>query len=172
MDTREAAFFLLPARGWELMLGSLIFFIKKQFQINKNNMLNNTFSMMGFFMIVYSIIFFSEDTPFPSQYTLIPTLGAVFLILFATKGTILYALLLQKLWLRLDSFHIVLICASTLLVFSRYLFPGEMNTAFILGLLFLTLSLAYFSWRFIEQPFRSKDKFTKKNIFVSSLIDV
>ena len=42
--------------------------------------------------------------------------------------------------------------------------------AFILGLLFLTLSLAYFSWRFIEQPFRSKDKFTKKNIFVSSLI--
>lgn len=171
LDTREAAFFLLPARGWELMLGSLIFFIKKQFQINKNNMLNNAFSMMGFFMIVYSIIFFSEDTPFPSQYTLIPTLGAVFLILFATKGTILYALLTAKVMVAIGLIsYSAYLWHQPLLVFSRYLFPGEMNMAFILGLLFLTLSLAYFSWRFIEQPFRSKDKFTKKNIFVSSLI--
>ncbi|GIR02847.1 MAG: hypothetical protein CM15mP12_3780 [Gammaproteobacteria bacterium] len=45
-------------------------------------------------MIVYSILFFDESTPFPSLYTLVPTVGTGLLILSAINRTIIYKILI------------------------------------------------------------------------------
>ena len=53
-----AAFFLLPTRGWELLIGVFIAFYLKYFTHLKSQPVNQFLSLLGFCMITYSIIAF------------------------------------------------------------------------------------------------------------------
>ncbi|MBT4881240.1 MAG: acyltransferase, partial [Flavobacteriales bacterium] len=68
----SGAFFLLPARGWELLVGVFAAFHLKYNTHKKSHIVNQLLSLLGFGMIAYSIIAFDETTPFPSLYALIP----------------------------------------------------------------------------------------------------
>ena len=58
----NAAFYLLPTRGWELLIGVfLALYINKKSYL-KSNLLNQLFSLLGFGMIAYAIIIFDEST--------------------------------------------------------------------------------------------------------------
>ena len=70
-----AAFFLLPTRGWELLIGVFAGFYLKYNAHLKSHTVNQMLSLLGFGMIAYSIIAFDKTTPFPSLYALIPTIG-------------------------------------------------------------------------------------------------
>ena len=52
----SATFFLLPTRGWELLVGVFAAFYLKYNTHLKSHTLNQVFSMLGFGMIVYSIM--------------------------------------------------------------------------------------------------------------------
>ena len=168
---REAAFFLLPTRAWELLLGSILFLTQNNSSITSKKMLNNLISLVGLLLICYSIIFFSEATPFPSLYALIPTVGAALVITFGIKGTVAYRLLTIKpmIFIGLISYSAYL-WHQPLLALSRYYFIGELSSIYVLFMVLVTLLLAYLSWRFIEQPFRDKKKLSRINIFVISAI--
>jgi len=62
----------------------------------KITFLNQALSLLGFGMIVYSIIAFDKTTPFPSLYALIPTIGTGLLILCAVPKTFIHKLLSLK----------------------------------------------------------------------------
>ena len=83
----SAAFFLLPSRLWELLIGTLIAF----YFLNRKKLLplkiNQLVSLLGLFLIAYATFKFNKETPFPSLFTLMPTLGAGFIILCATEDT-------------------------------------------------------------------------------------
>ena len=168
---KEASFYLLPTRAWELLLGSLIFFLFRNFEnITSKILLNNIMSFMGLMFIFYSIAFFDNNTPFPSFYTLLPTIGASFLIIFATKDTFVGKLLtLQPMILvGLISFSAYL-WHQPLFAFSRYYFVGEVGTVRIMLLILLTIILSYLSWRFVEQPFRDKNKVSRSKVITYSI---
>jgi len=82
-----AAFFLLPTRGWELLMGSLIAFYVHEKSHDPNIKVSQTLSLLGLLLIIYSILYFNNDTPAPSLFTLIPTIGTSLLILYAIPGT-------------------------------------------------------------------------------------
>lgn len=42
---------------------------------------------VGFLLIVFSAVYFDKNTPFPSLYALVPTVGAALIILCATPTT-------------------------------------------------------------------------------------
>ena len=71
----SGAFFLLPTRGWELLVGVFAAFYLKYNSHLTSQYINQVLSLLGFGMIIYSIVFFDETTPFPSLYALIPTVG-------------------------------------------------------------------------------------------------
>ena len=102
----SAAFYLLPTRGWELLMGVFIAFYLKYKGHLKSSTLNQILSVTGFAMIIYSILFFDESTPFPSLYTLVPTVGTALLILSAINRTIIYKILSFSPLFQLDLFHI------------------------------------------------------------------
>ncbi len=86
----SANFYLLPTRGWELLCGSILafyFFSNPNKKIFNSNLLNDFFSFLGFILIIYSIIFFNDKTPFPSFWTLFPVIGTSLLILFTNEET-------------------------------------------------------------------------------------
>ncbi len=165
-DTK-ANFYLLPSRAWELLAGSISAFIVQKRGVRKNNIL----SIVGLSVIFFSIFLYDETTPFPSFYTLIPVLGAVLLILFANKETMVARFLSIKplVGIGLLSYSIYL-WHQPLLSFLRHSLLSEPNNFQYLCTIILTILISYFSWQYIERPFRNKNKFNRKFIFTSSII--
>ena len=74
----SGSFFLLPTRGWELLVGVFIaFFLKNRAHPQSIN-INQIMSFLGLSMVIFSIFLFDENTPFPSLITLVPPLVQVF----------------------------------------------------------------------------------------------
>ena len=79
------AFYLLPFRAWELGFGGLLAFLQvkyiKDYKIS--GLVNEFLSLIGLFLILGSIFYFNENTPFPSFWALFPVIGTTLLILSA-----------------------------------------------------------------------------------------
>ena len=158
----SANFYLPFGRVWELMSGSLvaIYLFKKRIEDNK---INNFFSFFGFFLIIYSIIFFNEDIQYPSIFTLLPVLGTLLIILFATKITILNKFLSLKplVYTGLISYSLYL-WHQPILAFNRIYFDHDLSVIHSVILLIIAFFLSIITWKFIEQPFRNKKKLSNK----------
>ena len=75
----------------------IIFIASKYNKIDKlKNIFSEVFGLLGFLLIIISIIFFDKNTPFPSLYTLLPVVGTGLIILFTNPKTILGKLLSNK----------------------------------------------------------------------------
>ncbi len=124
----SASFFLLPTRGWELLIGVFIAFYLTYRTFLSSQIANQLLSFLGLGMIIYSILSFDETTPFPSFYTLLPTMGTGLIILCAIPNTLVYSLLSYK-----PVVGIGLISYSTylwhqpLLAFAKYKLLGEVS---------------------------------------------
>ncbi len=117
------------------------------------------------------MIFFDNHQipPFPNFYTLIPTCGASLIILFAVKKTIVGYLLSLRLlrWIGLISYSMYL-WHQPLLAFLRLQSTGTLQMFTIIIVLIAVFPLSLFSYFFIEQPFRDKKRFSRKQIFFIS----
>ena len=169
----SASFFLLPTRGWELLVGVFAAFYLQHNTHLKSNSVNQILSLLGFGMIVYSIIAFDETTPFPSLYALIPTIGTGLLILCAVPKTFIHKLLSLKfiVGIGLISYSAYL-WHQPLLAFTRHRLLGEVSDLILIILCVASLVMAWFSWRFVEKPFRNKQTFLQKHIFLLSLVGI
>ena len=169
----SANFYLLPTRGWELLIGVFIaFYLKYNIHI-KSYLVNQLLSLVGFSMIIYSIIAFNASTPFPSLYALIPTIGTGLVILCATPQTTIHKLLSLNFIVGVG-----LISYSTylwhqpILAFARHAIEGEVHNLTVIMLCIFSLFFGWFSWRFIERPFRQKSYLQRKFIFKFSLVGI
>ena len=169
----SSAFFLLPARGWELLVGVFAAFYLKHNTCFKSHTVNQMLSLLGLGMVVYSIVSFDESTPFPSLYALVPTVGTGLLILSAVPNTLVHRLLSFSpiVGIGLISYSAYL-WHQPLLAFARHRLLGEVSDLLLIVLCLASFGMAYISWRFVEKPFRDKKKTTRKFIFQTSLIGI
>ena len=165
-----ATFFLIHSRIWELLVGVFVAFYLKHNAYLKSQTTNQVLSLLGLAMVAYSIFAFNNSTPFPSAYTLVPVLGTGLIVLSAAPNTFAYNLLSQK-----TLVSIGLISYSTylwhqpILAFSRHASIGsQLSTQTLLALCLASLVVGWFSWRFVEKPFRNKQKFNRSQIFILS----
>ena len=166
----EANFYLLPTRAWELMIGSLVaFYIQNKSQ--PQGFINHWASFLGLALIIIPLFLFDKGTPFPSLYALAPTVGTALIILYTTPNTLVYRLLSIRLMVGIGLIsYSAYLWHQPLFVFAR-LVSLEEPSLWLMGVLsIITLGLSYFSWRFIETPFRNKQRFSRKLIFVSSTV--
>ena len=168
----NAAFYLLPTRFWELLLGSLIaiYLLRRGTQAGgiamRRGSVQEWLAAFGLLMILGSIISFDENTPFPSVYTLLPTVGTGLIILFASRETLAGRLLSSRLLVGVGLIsYSAYLWHQPLFAFARlrsYLTPSHMLMS-TLGI--FSLILAYLTWRYVEQPFRDKARFDRGKIF-------
>ena len=170
----SASFLSLPTRGWELLIGVFLAFYIKYYGYLTSKSLNQVFSIIGSVLIIYSIVAFDASTPFPSLYTLIPTIGTGLLILSAVPSTFIYKILSFSpiVGVGLLSYSAYL-WHQPILAFAHYktLFEELSDIALIL-LCLSSLLFAYISWRWVEKPFRNKNKFSQKRIFTYSFLSI
>lgn len=171
-----ANFFLLPTRGWELAIGAIIavyFFYKKNIirSLLTHKILNEIAGLIGLGMIFYSVFFYTESTPFPSRYALIPTFGTGLIIMFSSQDTIVGQLLGNKLLVGtgLISYSAYL-WHQPLFAFARHAFLNGPDLSIFTILILITFLLSYFSWRYVEVPFRNKHKYSRQFIFITAII--
>lgn len=152
----SANFYLLPTRFWELASGSLAAFAAIKFGRQSNTIIATS----GMGLILSSMALMSDKTPFPSLLAVIPVLGSVLIILFAGPKTWVYKILSLKpiVGIGLISYSAYL-WHQPLFAFARINSEGIKPSLVLMSILgLISLLLAYFSWRFVEQPFRRKDK--------------
>jgi hypothetical protein len=159
----SATFYLLPTRGWELLAGGLVaFYLFRKEDLKGSQAL----SLLGLLMILYSVLVFDGQTPFPGFYALIPTLGVVCIILFTSSETLVYRLLSSKflVGIGLVSYSAYL-WHQPVFAFVRHFSRFEPDSNLMIGLIIMVIPLSYLSWRFVEKPFRNRNAISRKTIF-------
>ncbi len=167
-----ATFYLLPTRGWELLIGAFVaFYLSSYPKPTFSQYVSQFGGAIGLLLVAYAVFVFDKQTPFPSLYALAPTAGTALIILFATRQTLVGKLLGNQLLVGLG-----LISYSTylwhhpLFAFARHKSFDPPGKCLLATLAVAAVVLAYFSWRFVETPFRQKNRFSRKQIFIYGAI--
>ncbi|MDE2423464.1 MAG: acyltransferase [Betaproteobacteria bacterium] len=169
-------FYMLPTRAFEILIGALISFkVKSENIFNIKRETYKLFDIFGLMLILFSIFTFTNQTPSPSLYSLIPTIGAGLIIAFSNSETLTGKILSNKIMVGIG-----LISYSTylwhqpLLAFARIRNINPLNTTTLITIILLSLLLGFFNYKFIENVFRNKSKvniriFLTCAILISSL---
>jgi peptidoglycan/LPS O-acetylase OafA/YrhL len=162
-----AAFYLLPTRAWELLLGSFTAFYVSHPKSIKGRVLSEVGGFLGLALIFFSILTFKKDTPLPGIYALIPTVGTVFIISFTSENTIVGRFIGNKLFVSIGLISYSLyLWHQPLFAFARYKSISNVAPAAYLVLTLVSLILAYLSYSFVEMPFRKKEFISRKAVFL------
>lgn len=160
-EDKSMAYFLLPARFFELLMGAILAILWDRIPKFPKS-INHTFSVLGILLILIPSIMLTKASFFPGLNAFWPCLGAVLLILSGkekgSKGVINNLLEFRGIvFLGLLSYSMYL-WHWPIIVFIKYL-GYELTLPVILMLVTVTILLSYFSWKFVEQPFRYKFKY-------------
>ncbi len=160
----DAAFYWAPARGWELLLGGLVVCARPP---SLTIRARNALAVLGLCSIAAAVLFFDSRTPFPGLSAVLPT-GGTALILYtgAADATVVSRMLNAKVLVGvgLISYSLYLLHWPMLLV-AQQLSIVELTALRKVALLLLMALVSAASWRWIEQPFRSKAHFTRRQVF-------
>jgi peptidoglycan/LPS O-acetylase OafA/YrhL len=164
-----AAFYLLPTRGWELLVGAFAaFYFSRTHRKDLNKKISELGGWLGVVLILYSVFMYSKETPFPSLYALVPVVGALLIILFATQETTVGRFVGNKFFVDIGLIsYSAYLWHQPLFAFARR--GGVSGDILFVLLSLLTLVLAYLSWRYVEGYFRDRALVGRKEIFIYSL---
>jgi len=147
----SANFYLLPFRAWELLVGAIAAFFVFKAGVKHNDVL----AAIGIASIVFSIFYFDSHTPFPSVYGLLPVLGSALILLYCDANTLVGKFLSNK-----------ILVSIGLISYSLYLWHQPIlainsfamnNKLTVWAVVPLALVISFFSWKYVERPFRNKN---------------
>lgn len=164
------AFYMLPFRAWELALGGMLAVIALEQRWFGSYRMAQVGSAAGMAMIAIAILAIEESDPFPGLIALVPTVGTALVIHFARPGTLACRLLSLKSMVTIGLIsYSAYLWHQPLLSFTRHFHPLEAPVPALAAAVLATFVLAWLSWRFVEQPFRDRQRIASKAIFVLSL---
>ena len=158
-----AAFYLLPARSWELLLGGAV---ALHLYVRGGNTFTSSVaqcgSLFGFLLIIYTIILYDLSVHSIDFFLLVSTVGTALLILFISPQTFIGKLLCNKafVFIGLISYSLYL-WHQPIIAFYRYFVLRPLTQQDAILVLFGMLVAGVLSWQFIEQPFRNNLKISQ-----------
>lgn len=166
------SFYLLPTRAWEICIGALaaIYSIKHSKSIEKFKY-SGAISLLGLILIIFSILVFDSTVLSPGLLLLIPTVGAVLLIIFCRPNSIAFSVLGNRVavFLGLLSYSLYLWHQPIFAFLRAYSdeYPSSFSFLTLIPLVFL---LSYLTWRFVESPFRNRSLIGRNLVFSYSVL--
>ena len=146
-------FYFTLLRLFEFSIGSLIFLMRDKIKIK----FNDFFFLIGLTLIIVSSFGFSENSIFPGINALIPCIGAALILI--TGGKLIF---FKKLFINNTLIFLGKISYSSylihwpLIVFYKYLKLEPVESIEKIILVLVTIVISFFSYKFIELPFRKK----------------
>ena len=150
----SAAFFLLPSRMWELLVGALLVYAPQP--KSKSQHWQEIASLVGIAGILAAGLLFDAKTPFPGTAALVPCFATALIIyssahtqtkigkLLSYKGIVFVGLISYSLYL----WH------WPILALLRYNTDQPLTTTLQCVALGLSFLCGWLSWKYVETPFR------------------
>lgn len=154
----SAAFYLLPSRAWELLVGALLAMHGGWMPASRR--MQEAAGTLGLALIAWPVAAYSEQTRFPGLAALLPCLGAALVIASSEGRASLVGRFLSWrpiVFVGLISYPLYL-WHWPVLTFAKYLDGQVVESSMVLrlGLMLASLGLAVLSWKFVETPFRQR----------------
>jgi peptidoglycan/LPS O-acetylase OafA/YrhL len=154
----EAAFYMMPSRAWELLLGALMATSSVSNCLARMpRRAADLASIVGVLLISFAIVAYDSNTPFPGLAGLAPCVGAALVIAAGEFGPTLGGRLLS-----LSPFAFIGRISYSLylwhwpiLVFAHLYLGRDLHLDEKCWLIPLIVVAACMSWRFVEEPFRN-----------------
>ena len=156
MAKPSVAYYLLPARAWELALGGVL--AVGVLPLVRGAVMRELLPALGIGLIVFSLFYIRSDMIFPGWVALIPCLGAAMVIhaggqswaaqkILAARPVVFVGVLSYSLYL----WHWPVLVAIRMRTADVHLDPPVAAGAIV-----ITFLLAWVSWRYVERPFRNR----------------
>lgn len=152
------AYYMLPSRAGELLVGALLFLVLASRQNKIGNLRSNALSFLGLLGLIASVILTSEsDGKFPGVMSLLPSISTALLIAGGHGNSAISKLLSVKplVAIGLVSFSLYL-WHWPVMAYFRYIFGQPSDVAQYLGCVALIMVLTLISYHCIEKPCRHK----------------
>jgi peptidoglycan/LPS O-acetylase OafA/YrhL len=154
-----SAFYLLPYRGFELLIGCLTALLTAP-RLFKNAAATEATSLAGAALLILPAVFFGPTTSYPGFGAACPAFGAAMVI---SAGEARMPLVSK--WLSARplvgigkiSYSLYLV-HWPVIVFGLRIFPNASPIAFALCAVAVSFGLALLNYRFVEQPFRQSQR--------------
>tara|TARA_B100000780_G_scaffold69648_2_gene46246 strand:- start:182 stop:2080 length:1899 start_codon:yes stop_codon:yes gene_type:complete len=163
------AFYLLPFRAWELVVGA----IAAVAAIPKNKLLNSTKVWINFFSLLALIVSYTlfDKHTFPAILYGVPVIATFLIIIFPAHRGVTSNILKNSyiVYVGLISYSLYLF-HQPFLALMRITNFGPLNTTQTIVSLLATLIMSVVSYKFIETPFRNHNFFPRKSIFLLSFL--
>jgi peptidoglycan/LPS O-acetylase OafA/YrhL len=161
-----AAFYLLPFRAFELLLGAAL--ALPEVPAVRRRVVAGVTTGVGCGLIVGAMVLFSERTTFPGVMALVPCAGAALVIWGGDAGLSSPGRLVSVrplMFFGAISYSLYLV-HWPIVVFTRIVAPGLDPSVFAVGALVASTVLAWLSYRFVEQPMlRQRRRFNRPIVF-------
>ena len=152
MTAPLSAFFLLPMRAWELLLGAMFAVTcttgrPHALQFGRTGAL---LAWTGLVLILAPVHLYDASTPFPGIAALPPTVGALLVIMFASQSNWVGRLLSRRIMIGIGlGSYSAYLWHQPLFAFLRLLSPDHPAPWLWMVAMVATVILAYASWRFV-----------------------
>lgn len=160
------AYYLLPARIFELMMGACMsVYLTRLPDVNK--FVANIIAMTGLSLIIFPSLMFSKDIVFPGLNAFWPCLGAVVLIYTGRFPGLVSKLLESRfmVWQGKTSYSLYL-WHWVVFTFVRYVM-GDLTLALQLLCIGFSVLASHLTWRYVEDRFRFKSVWPFKRTFIT-----
>jgi peptidoglycan/LPS O-acetylase OafA/YrhL len=164
-ESQPLAFFLLPTRAWELGIGGLLAIAGPALVRKLHPGIVAVGGWAGLLAILLAAVFFNADTSFPGFAALLPVLGAAAVIFFGQQvvrfgpNSVLGIRPMQ--FIGLISYSLYLVHWPILVIAADA--GGGMQPLPVaqgIGLVLLSIPLAWLLYRFVENPLRRPRRLT------------
>lgn len=191
-----AAFYSPQTRFWELMVGSVLAYMTQHKQtafpeikykldawLSKmvyaqapeanGKLLRNILSILGTALIAFGVLVITKEKFFPGWWAVLPTLGAVLIILAGAHAWLNRVVLSHRVlvWFGLISFPLYL-WHWPLLAFARIVESETPSFEIRIALVIISIALAWLTYRVIEKPIRFGKYSKSKSIILFVLMIV
>lgn len=162
------AFYLLPARFWELMIGALLPLSRIEVHSRFPRPAAELLALAGLALIAIPV-FTYRNVAYPGVYALPPTLGTALAILFLRPSTLAGRIMAARglVGIGLISYSAYL-WHQPLFALARLTAYYETNVPVYLGLSVISVGLAYVTYVLVERPARDRKRFSRKAVFAFS----
>lgn len=167
----SGTFFLLPTRAWELLAGALLALHVSRDAASRaiSDRWANRGAFVGIVLILGPVFAYGPTTPFPGLAAVPPVVGSLLLLAFATPVTFVGRLLTLPplVGLGLVSYGAYL-WHQPLFAFARLLSANPPPSWVFVLLSMASIVLAWLSWRFVEAPFKSRARWSRRKLFIGA----
>ena len=146
-DTPERAFYLLPARAWEMLLGGMVFLLAAERVFTEAT--RRALEWSGLALILITLFFVDAGSPWPGALALLPTLGAAMVLMGARQDSIWTGSYVAQ-WLGARSYSIYLWHWPLMVGLTYYSLQREWS--WVVLAIVLSLVLGHLSFHLVEGP--------------------